>query len=220
MTHRMYTVAVTALAIVLPVLSAFSAEQELPAFPSAEGWGAQAVGGRGGRILEVTNLNDAGPGSFREAVEASGPRIVVFRVAGIITLEDVVHIRNPYITIAGQSAPGGGILLRGRPHVGVIIYIRGPKAHDVIIRYLRIRQGKMPEFHQTGETIQIREGHNIIIDHVSASWTNDEVVESWRTRSADPAHEVYNVTFQRMLIAEPLNPHPTGFLRRGRVFHR
>ena len=94
-------------------LSTFaSAGVWMPAFPGAEGFGAAAVGGRGGTVIEVTNLNDSGPGSFRAAVGASGPRTVVFRVGGTIELQSTILFTNPYITIAGQSAPGGGIAFK------------------------------------------------------------------------------------------------------------
>ncbi|MCA9447864.1 MAG: pectate lyase, partial [Candidatus Omnitrophica bacterium] len=84
----------------------------LPAFPGAEGFGAETVGGRGGRVLQVTNLKDKGPGSLREAVEAEGPRTVVFRISGTIPLEKSIVVKNPYLTIAGQTAPGDGICLK------------------------------------------------------------------------------------------------------------
>lgn len=84
----------------------------IPAFPGAEGAGAQTVGGRGGRVIEVTNLDNSGPGSLRAAVEATGPRTVIFRVSGTIRLHSPLKIKEPYITIAGQTAPGGGIALR------------------------------------------------------------------------------------------------------------
>src|SRR5262245_263844 len=104
-----------------------------PAFPGAEGFGAETVGGRGGVVLEVTNLNDSGPGSLRQAIEVRGPRIVVFRVDGTIENKSPLQIEHPHLTIAGQSAPGGGITLRGE-EVRV-------QTHDVVIRHLRIRTG-------------------------------------------------------------------------------
>ena len=110
----------------------------LPAFPGAEGYGALARGGRGGRVIEVTNLNDSGPGSLRAAVNASGPRIVVFRVGGTIELKSDIIIRGEdqaYLTIAGQTAPGGGILLK---NYGLHIM----DTHDIVVRYIRIRPGQ------------------------------------------------------------------------------
>jgi len=86
--------------------------ETLPVFPGAEGYGALSIGGRGGRVIEVTNLNDSGPGTLREAIEVNEPRTVVFRVAGNIELSSNLTIRNPYITIAGQTAPGEGICLK------------------------------------------------------------------------------------------------------------
>jgi len=89
--------------------------QAIPAFPGAEGFGADSVGGRGGRVIEVTNLQQSGTGSLRACVEASGPRTCVFHVGGTIELTSGLAIQNPYITIAGQTAPGGGITLKGYP---------------------------------------------------------------------------------------------------------
>jgi hypothetical protein len=106
---------------------------DLTAFPGAEGFGQFAKGGRGGRVIKVTNLNDAGAGSLRAAVEAEGPRIVVFDVGGVIRLKSDLKIANDYITIAGQTAPGYGVTLRDGQF---LIH-----ANHVIVRYLRSRVG-------------------------------------------------------------------------------
>lgn len=157
------------------------------AFPGAEGYGRFAIGGRGGRVIEVTNLNDSGPGSLREAVEAEGPRIVVFRVGGTIHLKNRLVIKNPYITIAGQTAPGEGIALRGAT-------FGAGWTHDVIIRYIRIRIGD--ESGKTMDGCGLAGCDNCIVDHCSIAWSIDE---GFSSRGAK------NITFQRSIIAEPLN---------------
>src|SRR5690606_38115167 len=106
----------------------------IPAFPGAEGGGKYTMGGRGGKVLVVTNLNDDGPGSFRWACEQGGARIVVFNVSGIIRLKTPVIIRAPYISIFGQSSPGDGVCIAGES-----VWIN---THDVIIRYMRFRRGE------------------------------------------------------------------------------
>jgi hypothetical protein len=157
------------------------------AFPGAEGYGRFARGGRGGRVIEVTNLDDAGPGSLRAAVEAEGPRTVVFRVGGTIELRSKLVIRNPYITIAGQTAPGDGI--------AVANYTYGALgAHDVIMRYMRIRVGDAAG--QTMDGTGFASTDHAIFDHCSVSWSIDEAVSS---RGAG------NITFQRSIVAEALN---------------
>lgn len=168
---------------------------DIPAFPGAEGFGRYAIGGRGGRVFKVTNLNDSGPGSLREAVEADGPRIVVFDVDGIIRLESPLIIRNDFITIAGQSAPGGGITLRD--------YDLTVNANHVIIRHIRSRMGN--EAGHEDDSISIRGGHHIILDHVSASWAIDENLSA--SQSFDPArggNHLSNVTVQWSIISEGL----------------
>ncbi len=186
-------------------LSSNTAKADVPAFPGAEGGGANSVGGRGGRIIEVTNLNDSGPGSFRAACEAKGPRIVVFRVAGTINITSAgkrIRILHPYITIAGQTAPGGGICIKG----GEIII----RTHDVIIRYLRIRGGKQSGYGDNGgrDNIWIGDGsYNVIIDHCSLTWATDENLSVWSGE-----HPAHNITISRNIIAEGLKPHSCGIL--------
>ncbi|WP_197526774.1 pectate lyase family protein [Pirellulimonas nuda] len=163
--------------------SGFAAE--LLSFPGAEGYGKHTIGGRGGVVYEVTNLNDSGEGSLRAAVEASGPRTIVFRVSGAIALKKQLTIRNPYITIAGQSAPGDGICLRGFP---LMI-----SADEVIVRYLRIRYGD--EAGRADDAVSSRYNKNLILDHCSASWSVDEAVSIYHNE---------NVTVQWCLISESL----------------
>jgi len=115
-----------------PVLAA-AEPAPIRAFPGAEGFGAYSKGGRGGKVYHVTTLEDGGPGSLREAVEAEGPRIVVFDISGTIRLKKSLVIRNPFITIAGQTAPGDGICLRDRT--------LAVAADHVVVRYLRCRLG-------------------------------------------------------------------------------
>jgi pectate lyase len=177
---------VVVLAIVL--LGTASAEpNDMPAFPGAEGFGAFTPGGRGGKVFLVTNLNDSGPGSLRAACKAEGPRIVVFRVSGIIELQSKLSIKNPYITIAGQSAPGDGICLKNYP-----CYIA---THDVIVRHLRFRPGDVAR--KEMDSLTIVDGQNIIIDHCSASWGTDETLSVTRDSK--------NVTVQWCMISESLN---------------
>ncbi|MCO8121002.1 pectate lyase [Stieleria sp. TO1_6] len=155
------------------------------AFPSAEGYGKHTVGGRGGRVIDVINLNDSGEGSLRAAVDAKGPRTVVFRVSGTINLKSDIRIKNPHITIAGQTAPGDGICLRGYP---LMI-----SADEVIIRYLRVRFGDESE--KDADAISARYVKNLILDHVSASWSVDETMSIYHCE---------NVTVQWCIISESM----------------
>jgi pectate lyase len=144
------------------------------AFPGAEGYGAYARGGRGGQVLFVTNLNDSGPGSLRAAIETKGPRTVVFRVGGLIETKGL-EIREPYITIAGQTAPGDGICLKRIENGGTALAIMD--THDVVIRFLRVRAGNNTgEFR--GESLRAYASDNFIIDHCSCSWGNPETLSA------------------------------------------
>lgn len=155
------------------------------AFPEAEGYGKYTIGGRGGKVYEVTNLNDNGIGSLRAAVEAEGPRTVVFKVSGNIELKSPIDIKNPFITIAGQTAPGDGICLKNHPlNIG---------ADQVIIRYIRVRPG-----HESGndyDAIGGRYFKHAIIDHVSASWSIDECMSIYQCDS---------ITVQWCIVSESL----------------
>jgi hypothetical protein len=183
-------IAIFYLFVLLSFNSAWPALVALPAFPGAEGFGMGAIGGRGGQVIEVTNLNDSGPGSLRAAVDANGPRIVVFRVGGYIELKSVLNIKKPYITIAGQTAPGDGICLKN--------YYIAVHADNVIIRYLRVRSSDIAK--KEFDAISIFTGHNIIIDHCSASWSTDETISV-----ASKKGGLGNVTVQWCMITESLN---------------
>lgn len=178
----------------------YSNSQQL-AFPTAEGFGAYSKGGRGGQVLFVTNLNDNGEGSLRWAIEQQGPRIVVFSISGTIALKSRLDIKNPYITIAGQTAPGDGICLSDETLIVA--------THDVIIRYLRVRlgDGKHGQGSKQGKDgISISKGENIIVDHCSASWSLDEVLSTSTYRPT-----LSKVTVQWCFITEALNVDGHGF---------
>lgn len=206
--HQTYLIGLFALTAVLPVGTSAEPAEELPAFPGAEGFGSKTPGGRGGDVLFVTNLKDSGPGSLRAAVEAEGPRIIVFRSAGLIDLESPLKIREPFVTIAAQTAPGDGIALRNWP-----VYV---ETHDVIIRGLRVRTGDRPgprPDNSDALAMANQEGgvYNIILDHCSFSWAIDENLSTW--------HACHDITVQWCVISEALHdsrhskgPHSMGFL--------
>ncbi len=185
-----------------------SGSRAVAAFPAAEGFGSNAVGGRGGRVIKVTNLRDAGPGSLRNCLIARNPRICVFAVGGTIALQSVVEITNPYLTVAGQTAPGGGITVRAAGTASSTarttdVHIK-IKTHDVIIRYLRLRPGTKG---RNARALSINgprggQAHNIVVDHNSLSWAGDEILIAWEaTRS---------VTFSWNSFSESLDNEPFG----------
>ncbi|MGC4092951.1 MAG: hypothetical protein QM756_34710 [Polyangiaceae bacterium] len=156
------------------------------AFPGAEGYGRFAIGGRGGVVVHVTNLNDSGAGSFRDAIETDrGPRTIVFDVSGMIALASRLTLTQPYVTVAGQTAPGKGICLRAAP-----FGLSG--ARDATVRNMRVRVGHGTTYDGMGLT----GADHAIIDHSSISWTIDEAFSSRNGK---------NITLQRTLISECLN---------------
>jgi len=183
-------------------------QSKVPAFPGAEGGGEFSFGGRGGKVYVVTNLNDSGPGSYREACEAAGPRIVVFNVAGIIHLQQPVWIEAPYITIDGHTAPGDGICIAGETTF--------MDAHDIVIRYMRFRRGNTSVFDRQSGLCGNPVG-NIIIDHCSASWGNDQTMDTYRHLYQPPTGgptlklPTVNDTFQWCIVYEGLNLYNHAF---------
>lgn len=163
------------------------------AFPTAEGFGAQATGGRGGEVRHVTNLNDSGPGSFRDAV-SKGPRIVIFDVGGIIKLASNVSVGSD-VTIAGQTAPGDGILLYGHS-----VSLSG--SSNIVIRYLRIREGI--EGDKGKCSVNIAGGDNMILDHVSVQWGR------WDCLGITKGSQ--NITIQNCIVGEAIAPQRFGAL--------
>ncbi|PZP44481.1 MAG: polysaccharide lyase [Pseudopedobacter saltans] len=180
----------------------------IPAFPGAEGAGAYTPGGRGGKIIVVSNLNDSGEGSFRWACEQGGARIIVFNVAGIIHLKTPINIRAPYLSIFGQSAPGDGICIAGE---SVLI-----DTHDIIIRFMRFRRGAT-DVTRRDDALGGNPVGNIMIDHVSASWGLDENMSIYRhvyDRQQDGKGEklpTVNVTIQNSIFSEALDTYNHAF---------
>ena len=207
--------------LLLLILCGLAASPAL-AQPLVAGW-AQTQGGRGGEIVRVTNLNASGPGSFRAAVERRGPRIVVFEVAGVIDLGlTTLTIEEPFLTIAGQTAPSPGItIIRG----GIDI-----RTHDVIVRHIRVRSGVSGQARRSGweaDGLSTVAARNVIVDHCTITWAVDEnlsasgprftgnTVEEWRRGTS------HNITFSYNVLAEGLADasHPKGEHSKGSLIH-
>jgi len=177
-------------------------QADIPAFPGAEGGGMYTFGGRGGKVITVTNLNDDGEGSFRWACEQGGARIIVFNVAGIIHLNSPLIIRAPYVTIAGQTAPGDGICIAGES-----LWI---DTHDIIIRHMRFRRGET-WVGRRDDSIGGNPVGNIMLDHISASWGLDENMSIYRhmwndeTGKPDLKLGTVNITIQNSIFSEALD---------------
>ena len=181
---------------------------DIPAFPGAEGGGAYTPGGRGGKVMVVTSLADRGPGTLREACEAGGARIVVFNVSGVIHLESPINIRAPYITIAGQTAPGDGICVTG---ASVLM-----DTHDIVIRHMRFRRGQTDVAFRDDALGGNCVG-NVIIDHCSASWGLDENMSVYRhVYNRDSLGRglklpTVNITIQNSIFSECLDMYNHSF---------
>lgn len=186
-------------------------QARIPAFPGAEGGGMYTFGGRGGKVLTVTNLNDDGPGSFRWACEQGGARIIVFNVSGIINIKTPIIVRAPYLTIAGQTAPGDGVCIAGQSFQ--------VDTHDVIIRHMRFRRGLTGVEHRE-DSFGGNPVGNIMIDHCSAEWGLDENISFYR-HMYDPSEGQYkstdlklptvNVTIQNTISAKALDTYNHAF---------
>lgn len=171
-----------------------------PAFSGAQGYGAASQGGRGGRIIPVTTLADGGAGSLRACIDASGPRVCIFRVSGLIRFTArPPQIRNPYITIAGQTAPGGGITLAHSGGTNGLTPLLIKNAQHVIVRNLRVRNDRAGVNPQSEDSVTIERSRYVVIDHVSASWARDELVNGYSDNDF--------VTVSNSLFAYGIPPH-------------
>jgi pectate lyase len=223
MAHPMFATLLAALAIATHVPGAYGAPPQAVAFPGAQGWAAQTPGGRGGQVLRVTTLSLDGPGSISAALDSHGPRIVVFEVGGVIDLGGrTIKIAEPYLTIAGQTAPSPGVT-----------FIRGGldiTTHDVVIQHIRVRPGEAGFPKHSGhdfDAISTVGGHDVIVDHCSLTWATDENLsasgprftgstpDEWRKGTS------YRVTFSNNLIAEGLAhaTHAKGEHSKGSLIH-
>ncbi|MBI5209282.1 MAG: hypothetical protein HY927_04825 [Elusimicrobia bacterium] len=183
----------------------------LAVFPGAEGFGTDTPAGRGGRVIRVTTLAGKGPGSLREALGAKGPRVVCFEVSGTVRVDDDLEVREPFVTVAGETAPSPGVTVAG---AGLLI-----RTHDVLVRHLRVRpgggRGGVPKHRRRAiHVLASRQGeyeaYNVVVDHCSASWATDENVTTWFAGVRD-------VTVSNCIVAEGLARagHPKGEHSKG-----
>ena len=183
-------------------------KSNIPAFPGAEGGGAYTPGGRGGKVIVVNSLADSGPGTLREACETGGARIVVFNVSGVIRLKTPINVRAPYITIAGQTAPGDGVCVTGASFL--------LDTHDIIIRHMRFRRGAQDVFFRDDALGGNCVG-NVIIDHCSGSWGLDENMSLYRHvyHRDSTGHGLklptVNITIQNSIFSEALDCYNHAF---------
>lgn len=184
---------------------------ELPVFPGAEGFGTTTPAGRGGEVIRVTSLAESGPGSLRAALQTPGPRTIVFEVGGTITATEPLVIADPFVTVAGQTAPPPGITLTGTSLVIV--------THDVLVQHLRVRAGDSPlgadpggrdSLSITGAADGSNAVHHVVVDHCSLSWAIDEGASTWNPGVAD-------ISFRRSMMTENLSHslHPKGEHSKG-----
>lgn len=209
--------------LLVPLFGCGPASADAVAFPGAVGWAASTPGGRGGELIRVTNLDARGPGSLRAALETSGPRIVVFEVGGVIDLKrSTLRVTDPFVTIAGQTAPSPGItIIRGGLDIAT---------HDVIVQHLRIRPGQAGAAVGSGwgeDSISTGGAWNVIVDHCSLTWATDENLsasgprftgetpEDWRKGTS------HRITFSQNIIAEGLSvsSHPKFEHSKGSLIH-
>jgi hypothetical protein len=189
-----------------------------PAVCGVGGFAAGTPAGRGGQIIRVVNLNSAGTGSLREALDARGPRIVVFEVGGVIDLDRTnLTIKEPFITVAGQTAPSPGItIIRGSLMIST---------HDVLIRHIRVRPGDAGQPKKSGWEPEVStiggDAYNIVVDHCSMTWAVDENLSASGPRLQGPQVTSHKVTFSHNIIAEGLydSSHAKGIHSMGTLIH-
>ena len=191
----------------------------LLAFPGAAGFGANAKGGRQGEVIYVTNLNDSGEGSLRAALTARGPRTVLFKVSGTIALDSMITVDNPFLTLAGQSAPGDGIAIRHSGASGFRNALIQIDTHDVIIRYIRLRRGPGAEPECCGDNLMINDSEDVIVDHMSMSWSTDELMSVTSSKRVTLQNNLLSEALHNSTHAENdgLQPHALGPLLSGDI---